>query len=200
LADLITRTLKRNPKERIDYDEFFNHPFLRKSKQKKSIDFVLIEKIYFSSSTCKYIIDIKFKYNQFITITRRNFVSRTRSRKSISFFLFIYLQIKNRNYSFQDLYIPRPFSRQIETIPEYEPEIVPNTVPTVQSNITHNNNNRRQSSPNTTKALVKRSENQTVPVVTDTEEFVHIPEQIIVDKTISAGILIFRFLLNYFDC
>ena len=31
LADLIIRTLKRNPNERIDYEEFFNHPFLRKS-------------------------------------------------------------------------------------------------------------------------------------------------------------------------
>lgn len=31
LTDLITRTLKRNPKERIDYADFFNHPFLKKS-------------------------------------------------------------------------------------------------------------------------------------------------------------------------
>lgn len=31
LTDLITRTLKRNPKERIDYIDFFNHPFLKKS-------------------------------------------------------------------------------------------------------------------------------------------------------------------------
>lgn len=30
LGDLIIRTLKRNPKERIDYEEFFLHPFLRK--------------------------------------------------------------------------------------------------------------------------------------------------------------------------
>jgi len=32
LADLILRTLKRNPKERIDYDDFFNHPFLSKTQ------------------------------------------------------------------------------------------------------------------------------------------------------------------------
>lgn len=32
LTDLIVRILKRNPKERIDYDDFFNHPFLNKSK------------------------------------------------------------------------------------------------------------------------------------------------------------------------
>lgn len=31
LADLIIRTLKRNPNERIDYEEFFSHPFLRKN-------------------------------------------------------------------------------------------------------------------------------------------------------------------------
>jgi serine/threonine-protein kinase ULK/ATG1 len=147
LADLITRTLKRNPKERIDYDEFFNHPFLRKIQP----------------------VNISLTSNL-------NIISSSPLREGIL-----------SQGQDLDLYIPRPFSRQIETIPEYEPEIVPNTVPTVQSNITHNNNNRRQSSPNTTKALVKRSENQTVPVVTDTEEFVHIPEQIIVDKTISAG-------------
>ncbi len=35
---------------------------------------------------------------------------------------------------------------------------------------------------------MKRSENQTVPVVTNTEEFVHIPEQVIVEKNIFAGI------------
>ncbi|UJR23652.1 hypothetical protein I4U23_026636 [Adineta vaga] len=32
LTDLITRILKRNPKERINYEEFFNHPFLKKSQ------------------------------------------------------------------------------------------------------------------------------------------------------------------------
>lgn len=32
MTDLIVRILKRNPKERIDYEDFFNHPFLTKSK------------------------------------------------------------------------------------------------------------------------------------------------------------------------
>jgi serine/threonine-protein kinase ULK/ATG1 len=36
LTDLIVRILKRNPKERIDYEDFFNHPFLTKSKLKNS--------------------------------------------------------------------------------------------------------------------------------------------------------------------
>lgn len=31
LTDLIVRILKRNPKERIDYEDFFNHSFLAKS-------------------------------------------------------------------------------------------------------------------------------------------------------------------------
>ena len=39
--------------------------------------------------------------------------------------------------------IPRPFSRQIETIPEYEPETVPNTLPIKQANA----NNIHQQSP-----------------------------------------------------
>jgi serine/threonine-protein kinase ULK/ATG1 len=34
LTDLIVRILKRNPKERIDYEDFFNHSFLTKSKLK----------------------------------------------------------------------------------------------------------------------------------------------------------------------
>ena len=33
LTDLIYRILKRNPKERIDYEDFFNHPFLTKSNE-----------------------------------------------------------------------------------------------------------------------------------------------------------------------
>ena len=33
LTDLIHRILKRNPKERIDYEDFFNHPFLTKSNE-----------------------------------------------------------------------------------------------------------------------------------------------------------------------
>ncbi|CAF1164365.1 unnamed protein product [Rotaria sordida] len=32
LTDLLKRILKRNPKERIDFQEFFNHPFLRKNQ------------------------------------------------------------------------------------------------------------------------------------------------------------------------
>jgi serine/threonine protein kinase len=56
LADLITRILKRNPKERIDYEEFFNHPFLKKSILKKNKShFCLINKNFFFRSTCKYI-------------------------------------------------------------------------------------------------------------------------------------------------
>jgi serine/threonine protein kinase len=42
LSDLITRILKRNPKERIDYEEFFNHPFLQKSKFQFFVEYQLI--------------------------------------------------------------------------------------------------------------------------------------------------------------
>jgi serine/threonine-protein kinase ULK/ATG1 len=41
LTDLIIRILKRNPKERIDYEDFFNHPFLIKSKGKKTRSIII---------------------------------------------------------------------------------------------------------------------------------------------------------------
>ena len=94
--------------------------------------------------------------------------------------------------------MPRPFSRQIETIPEYEPEMVSDTVPTVQSNPPPPTN-RPQASSSASKALVKRPENQTVPVASNAEDFIHIPEQVVVDKTIVAGIVILRLPLNSFD-
>ncbi|KAF7489255.1 Serine/threonine-protein kinase unc-51 [Sarcoptes scabiei] len=39
LADLLTRLLRRNAKERIDFEEFFHHPFLRNNDFEKNIKF-----------------------------------------------------------------------------------------------------------------------------------------------------------------
>ena len=50
MTDLIVRILKRNPKERIDYEDFFNHPFLMKSKffQRTTLRFIEIVDVAFS--------------------------------------------------------------------------------------------------------------------------------------------------------
>ncbi len=83
-------------------------------------------------------------------------------------------------------------SRQIETIPEYESDIVPNTLPKTQSN-NNNNNSRRLPAPNkssiinTNRTLVKRPENQAVPVANKNDTFVHIPEQVTIEKNFSTG-------------
>jgi hypothetical protein len=85
--------------------------------------------------------------------------------------------------------MPRQVNRQIDTIPEYEPDIVPNQLPTIQSN----NNNRRLPLPdtnpitNTNKALIKRPENQTTPLASKTDAFVHVN----IDKNIFTGMNIY---------
>jgi hypothetical protein len=84
--------------------------------------------------------------------------------------------------------MPRQLNRHIDTIPEYEPDIVPNTT-TVQSN----NNTPRLSSPNTSpitntnRLLFKRPENPSTPVKTKSEPFVNIPEQIPIEKNPYTG-------------
>jgi hypothetical protein len=102
--------------------------------------------------------------------------------------------------------MPRQFNRQINTIPEYESDNVPNTITTIQSN---NNNNRRLASPNTTpitntnRLLPKRPENATVPVIPKPEAFVHIPEQIPTEKNLYTGMKnyiyhkLLRLLINF---
>ncbi len=55
LTDLIVRILKRNPKERIDYEDFFNHPFLTKSKLKKiQIQIINYSHYLFQVNQCQY--------------------------------------------------------------------------------------------------------------------------------------------------
>jgi hypothetical protein len=71
-------------------------------------------------------------------------------------------------------------SRQIETIPEYESDIVPNTLPKTQSN-NNNNNSRRLPAPNkssiinTNRTLVKDTQtssvSQPIPVPTQVQNY-----------------------------
>lgn len=90
--------------------------------------------------------------------------------------------------------MPRQFSRQIDPIPEYEPDIVPNTIPTPPLAAA---NNRRSPSPNSVNNLgpptsanrssIKRSSNPTTPIPTKQDDFVLIPEHVAVDKSLPSG-------------
>ena len=96
---------------------------------------------------------------------------------------------------FQDSPISRPINRQIDPIPEYEPDLVSH--PLTQ---TPSSNNRRSPSPtrvnnNSTVPLIstnnktsaKRSSNPTTPNANKTDDFVLIPEQTTSDKSLSSG-------------
>ncbi|CAF0932547.1 unnamed protein product [Adineta ricciae] len=159
LKDLIVRILKRNPKERIDYEDFFNHPFLAKSQP----------------------IPISSGRTQTSSI---NIISSSPLREGIL------SQVQDF-----DSVMPRQFSRQIDPIPEYEPDIVPSTIPNPPQTAV---NNRRSPSPNslnnlgpptsTSRSSIKRSTNPTTPVSTKQDDFVLIPEHVAVDKSLpSAG-------------
>ncbi|CAF3804076.1 unnamed protein product [Adineta steineri] len=150
LADLITRILKRNPKERIDYEEFFNHPFLKKSQPvniSKASNMTII-----SSSPL-----------------REGILSQGQDL---------------------DFFIPR----HIDTIPENEPDIVPNTISKLQSN----NNNSRSSSPDSNtagiKTFLKRTGKQTIPIATNTSaqnrEQITVEKNLFGDKPISFAQLL----------
>jgi hypothetical protein len=93
----------------------------------------------------------------------------------------------------QDSTIPRQFSRQIDPIPEYETDVVPNTLPIPPQSTA----NRRSPSPNPVnnlvppinpnKSSVKRSSNPTTPISTKTDDFVLIPEHITIEKSLPSG-------------
>ncbi|CAF1040572.1 unnamed protein product [Rotaria sp. Silwood1] len=151
LGDLLRRILKRNPKERIDFEDFFNHPFLRQSQ---SVNILQTSNLNVISSS----------------ILRDGTWSQGQNLNEMN---------------------PRQFNRQIETIPEHESVMLPNTVPTVQSKKNNNNNQSPSldiSAPiNTNKSLVKRPVNQTVPVATKIDTFSPISEQGTTEKTLLAG-------------
>jgi hypothetical protein len=85
----------------------------------------------------------------------------------------------------QDLLIPRQFNRQIDTIPEYESD----TVPTAQSKANNQYSPSPNASPtmNTNKTLAKRSPNQTIPIAKKTDAFVHIPQQVNIERNLLTG-------------
>ncbi|CAF0816387.1 unnamed protein product [Adineta steineri] len=158
LTDLIVRILKRNPKERIDYEDFFTHAFLTKSQP----------------------MPISSGRTQTSTI---NIISSSPLREGIL----------SQGQDF-DLTIPRQFNRQIDPIPEYEPDVVSNTLTIApQSTI----NNRRSPSPNlvnnlgptinTNKSTIKRSSNPTTPISTKPDDFVLIPDHGTNEKSLPAG-------------
>jgi len=94
----------------------------------------------------------------------------------------------------QDSSIPRQYSRQIDPIPEYELDVVPNTLP-IPSQSTAND--RRSPSPsslnnlapimNTNKSLIKRLSNPITPISTKTDDFVLIPENVNIEKSLPTG-------------
>ncbi|CAF1046448.1 unnamed protein product [Rotaria sordida] len=158
LTDLIVRILKRNPKERIDYEDFFNHPFLKKS-QPVPISSGRTEK------------------------TAMSIISSSPLREGIL----------SQGQDF-DLPIPRQFSRQIDPIPEYEPDVVPNTLPIPTQPTT---NNRRSPSPNSVnnlvpiinanKSITKYTSNPLIPTLTKPDDFVLIPEHVTIEKSLPTG-------------
>ncbi|CAF3755651.1 unnamed protein product [Rotaria magnacalcarata] len=134
LADLIRRILKRDPTERIDFEDFFNHPFLKKNQSTIVSEVSNLDVI--NSSTL-----------------RDGIGSQGQNLNEL-----------NR----------RQFNRQIDTIPEHEQVILPNTVSSAQSKTNTNNQDSSSldtSAPMTTnKSSIKRPLNQTTT-------FAQIPEQ-----------------------
>jgi serine/threonine-protein kinase ULK/ATG1 len=157
LTDLIVRILKRNPKERIDYEDFFNHPFLIKNQP-----------IPISSGR--------------IQTSSMSIISSSPLREGIL----------SQGQDF-DSTIPRQFSRQIDPIPEYEPDVIPNTLPIPPESTMHrrspspNSVNNLTSISNTNKSSIKRSSNSTTPISTKTDDFVLIPDQITIEKSLPSG-------------
>ncbi|CAF4262189.1 unnamed protein product [Rotaria socialis] len=134
LADLIRRILKRDPTERIDFEDFFSHPFLKK--------------------------------NQSVIVSEASNLDVTNSS-------ILRDGIGSQGQNLNELNL-RQFNRQIDTIPEHEQVILPNTVSSAQSKT--NTKNQDSSSldtisPMTTnKFSIKRPLNQTTT-------FAQIPEQ-----------------------
>ncbi|CAF1958256.1 unnamed protein product [Rotaria magnacalcarata] len=158
LTDLIVRILKRNPKERIDYEDFFDHPFLAKSQP-----------IPISSGRAQ--------------TSAMSIISSSPLREGIL------SQVQDF-----DLTMPRQFSRQIDPIPEYEPDFIPTILPTtVQSTA----NNHRSPSPtsvnsfvpaiNTNRSIVKHVSNPSIPVSTKQDDFVLVPEHVPIEKSLPIG-------------
>ena len=94
--------------------------------------------------------------------------------------------------------MPRQFSRQIDPIPEYEPDFVTQTTPTATQNIS---NNRYPSSNTLATANVgvpssmtvpkssstKRLSNPNAPTSSKQDDFVLVPDQGNVDKSLPSG-------------
>jgi len=159
LTDLIVRILKRNPKERIDYEEFFNHPFLTKSQP-----------MPISSGRTQG--------------SNMSIISSSPLREGI---------LSSQGQDF-DLAIPRHFSRQIDPIPEYEADVLPNTLSTPsRATATH----RRSPSPdsvnnpnlptNSNRSSSKRFSNPITQISTKPDDFVLIPDQTTIDKSLPSG-------------